>query len=76
MFASDWPFSFTAGAKKNAFSGSTWRRSLVGICDIEPLTFCSADISALGCPVSSAPLRSAASSRYRDSILISRKLIA
>ena len=44
--------------------------------DIDPLTFCSALASADGCPVSSAPARSAASSRYRDSSRISRKLIA
>ena len=40
------------------------------------LTLISALFSALGWPVSSAPLRSAASSRYLDSIRISRKLTA
>src|SRR5271166_5986189 len=69
-------FSFIAGAKKNAFSGSAARRSWVGILFICVLTLTSALFSALGWPVSSAPLRSADSSRYRESILISRKLTA
>ena len=43
---------------------------------MSPVTLTSADFSALGRPVSSAPLRSADSSRYRDSSLISRKLTA
>ena len=65
-----------AGAKKNAFSGCAVRRSLVGIRPMSPVTLTSADASLLGWPVSSAPLRSADSSRYRDSSLISRKLMA
>ena len=65
-----------AGAKKNAFMGFAVRRSLFGILDICPLTLTSALFSALGWPVSSAPLRSAASSRYRDSSRMSRKLTA
>ena len=43
---------------------------------MSPVTFTSALASAEGCPVSSAPDRSADSSRYRDSSRISRKLIA
>src|SRR6516165_793327 len=69
-------FRCAAGAKKNAFSGSAVRRSLVGILLMPWLTLISALFSALGWPVSSAPLRSAASSRYRDSSRISRKLTA
>ena len=65
-----------AGAKKNAFSGCAVRRSLVGILAISLLTLTSALFSALGWPVSSAPLRSADSSRYLESIRISRKLTA
>lgn len=70
------PLRCMAGAKKNAFSGCAVRRSLVGILPISPVTLISAAFSALGWPVSSAPLRSADSSRYRDSSRISRKLIA
>ena len=52
------------------------RRSFVGIRAMSPETFVSAEASAEGRPVSSAAARSAASSRYRDSALISRKLSA
>src|SRR5580693_6441405 len=65
-----------AGAKKNAFMGCAVRRSLVGILDICPLTLTSALFSALGWPVSSAPLRSADNSRYLESKRISTKLTA
>ena len=43
---------------------------------MSPVTLTSALASADGWPVSSAPDRSADSSRYRDSSRISRKLIA
>ena len=70
------PLRCIAGAKKNAFSGCAVRRSLVGIRPMSPVTLISAAYSALGWPVSSAPLRSADSSRYRDSSRISTKLTA
>ena len=53
----------TAGVKKNALNGSAWRRSRLGMRAMSPLILTSALASAEGCPVSTAPARSAASSR-------------
>ena len=53
----------SAGVKKNALNGSALRRSRVGMRAMSPVTFCSADASADGRPVSNAPERSADSSR-------------
>lgn len=43
---------------------------------MSPDTFCNAEANAVGRPVSSAPARSALSSRYRDNMRVSRKLTA
>src|ERR1700733_4570546 len=70
------PLLAMAGGKKKALKLSADRRSRVGTRDISPVTLTSAEASAEGRPVRSAPDRSAASSRYRDSAMVSRKLIA
>ena len=53
----------SAGVKKKALNASARRRSRVGIRDISPVTFTSAEASTDGRPMSMAPERSAASSR-------------
>ncbi len=64
------------GAKKKALKVSAVRRSRIGIRAIWSLTLTSAEARAEGRPVSWAAARSAASSRYRDRVRISTKLIA
>ena len=57
------PFLAMAGVKKKALKLSADLRSRVGMRDISPVTFTSAEARAEGRPVRRAPDRSAASSR-------------
>ena len=65
-----------AGMIKNAFIPATFRRSSRGIAAILLEIFCSALISCSGAPVISAEPRSAAYSRYRESVRIRTQLMA